>query len=91
MDADGGTQTFFVVASTDIEGANILMSRVREQIGGLPKFQASGLLSVTAEAIPSSRDAAKTIEQLVWEVADRVTDLIQQGFRSAPPHYDDQQ
>jgi len=91
MDADGGTQTFFVVASTDIEGANILMSRVREQIGGLPKFQASGLLSVTAEAIPSSRDAAKTIEQLVWEVADRVTDLIQQGFRSAPPHYDDHQ
>ncbi len=80
METEGASQTFFVVASVDLNKANILMERIREQVGGLAKLKASGTLRVTAEAIPGVRvSESRTLEQLVWGVADQVTELIQRG------------
>ena len=45
-------ETFFVVASTDMERVSIMMDRIREQVGALPQLKASGTLRVTAETIP---------------------------------------
>jgi len=85
MESSGAGETLFVVASTDMEKVNIMMDRIRDQIGALPKLKASGTLRVTAEPIPGPPAAdPRTLEQQVWGVADYVTDMIQQDLRSGP-------
>ena len=81
MERNSGAETFFVVASTGMEGVKIMIERIREQLEALPKLKASGTLQVTAEAIPGPQSAdARTLEQQVWGVADSVNDIIQSGF-----------
>ena len=83
METSGAGETFFVVASTNMEKVNIMMERIRDQVGGLPKLKSSGTLRLTAEAIPGPPAAdPRTLEQQVWGVADSVTELIQQSLRS---------
>lgn len=85
MGMSGPVETFFVVASTDMKRVHILMDRIRQQVGSLPKLKASGTLRVTAEAIPGPPDIdPRTLEQQVWGVADYVTELIQHGLASKP-------
>ncbi len=88
MEPRGATETFFVVASTDMEKVNIMMERIREQLGTLPKMKANGSLRVTAEAIPRmpARNA-KTLDQQVWDVADYVTRTIQGNRERAAALY----
>jgi len=82
----GPIETFFVVASTDMDRVGILMDRIHDQVGGLPKLKAAGTLRVSAEAIPAPPSAdPRTLEQQVWGVADCVTDLIQQGLQQGIP------
>jgi len=79
----GPVETFFVVASTDMERVSILMDRIRDQIGAIPRLKAGGTLRVTAEKIPDPPAAdARTLEQQVWGVADYVTEVIQHGLGS---------
>ena len=79
----GPVETFFVVASTDMERVSILMDRIRDQIGTIPRLKAGGTLRVTAEKIPDPPAAdARTLEQQVWGVADYVTEVIQHGLGS---------
>ncbi len=83
MESSGAGETFYVVASTDMEKVNIMMERIRDQVGGLPKLKSSGTLCLTAEPIPRPPAAdPRTLEQQVWGVADAVTELIQQSLRS---------
>lgn len=84
MEMSGPTERLFIVASTDMQKVNIMMDRIREQLGRLPKLKASGTLLVTAEEIsrPPAADP-RTLEQQVWGVADYVTDIIQQDLRKA--------
>jgi hypothetical protein len=82
MEISGATERLFIVASTDMEKVNIMMDRIREQVGALPKLKASGTLLVTAEEIPRAPAAdPRTLEQQVWGVADYVTEIIQQDLR----------
>ena len=80
----GGTspiETFFVIASTDMEKAKILMDRIRDQLGAQPQLQASGTVSVTAENVPGPPAGdARTLEQQVWGIADYVSEMIQQDL-----------
>ncbi len=83
MGARGAVETFFVVASTDMERVNIMMDRIREQVGGLPKLKASGTMRVTAEMVPAPPAGdSMTLEQQVWSVADYVSGIIQMGLES---------
>jgi len=83
MESSGTGETFFVVASTDMQKVEIMMERIRDQVGGLPKLKSSGTLRLTVEAIPAPPTAdPRTLEQQVWGVADTVTELIQRGLRS---------
>jgi hypothetical protein len=78
-------ETFFVVASTDIGHAAIMMDRIREQIGGLPQLKASGTMRVTVEQIPGPPAIdPRTLEQQVFGVADYAAEIIQQGLCSKP-------
>ncbi len=81
--ASGPVETFFVVASTDMERVVILMDRIRDQVGALLKLKASGTLRVTAEIIPAPSAAeSKTLELQVWGVADYVAEIVQQSLVS---------
>jgi signal transduction histidine kinase len=79
----GPVETFFVVASTDMERVGILMDRIRDQVGSLPRLKAGGTLRVTAEKIPiPPAGDPRTLEQQVWGIADYVTEVVQQGLGS---------
>lgn len=81
MGTSGPVETFYVVASTDMQKANIMMNRIREQVGGLPQLKASGTLRVTVEPIPGPPAAdPRTLEQQVWGAADCVTEIVQRGL-----------
>ena len=82
MGTSGPVETFFVVASTDMDRVSIMMDRIRQQLGALPQLKTGGTLRVTAETISSPASAPRTLEQQVWGIADRVTEVIQQGFES---------
>jgi sigma-B regulation protein RsbU (phosphoserine phosphatase) len=82
METSGAVETFFVVASTTMEGVGVMMDRIRAQVGALSKLKASGTLRVTAEVVPVPRADPANVELQVWAVADYVTGVIQQGFGS---------
>jgi hypothetical protein len=85
MGTNGPVETFFVVASTGMNRVGIMMDRIRDQIGALPKLKASGILRVTAEKVPGCPAAdPRTLEQQVWGVADYVTGIVQQGLGNQP-------
>jgi hypothetical protein len=77
----GLVQTFFVLASTNMERVTVLMDRICDQVGKLPQLKASGKMRVMAEAIPAAPTGdARTLEQQVRGVADYVSQVIQQGL-----------
>jgi signal transduction histidine kinase len=77
----GPVETLFVVAATNMEGVGILMDRIRDQIGSIPRLKSSGTLWVTAENIPCpSAGDPRTLDQQVWAIADYVTEVIQQNI-----------
>jgi len=87
METGGSEQTFFVVASTDMENVGIMVDRIRNQIGALPKLKASGTLTVTAEMIPGPPGGdSRTLEQQVRGVAEYVIQFIQHGLASKAAH-----
>ena len=84
MATTGPAQDFFVVASTDLEHAEIMMTRIREQLAKLPELLASGEVTVTATPIQlSGAETGPLLEQKVGAVADKVTHLVRVAL--APP------
>ena len=76
--ASGPVETFFVVASTDMEKVTIMTERIQAQLGAPPPLKTMGTVRVTAEPVPRSPAAeSMTIEQQVWAIADRVNEMIQ--------------
>ncbi|MGB9074982.1 MAG: hybrid sensor histidine kinase/response regulator [Terriglobales bacterium] len=74
-------QTFFVVASTDLTRAEIMMARIRGQLEKLPDLMASCELEVSASAVPLPEFAAgHSLEEQVQEVADRVTEMARSAL-----------
>jgi hypothetical protein len=75
-----------VVASTDLEHAEIMMVRVRGQMEKMPELKASGEfdLSATAVALPLA-SGKQSIEEMsldkqVATVADRVTEMVRDAL-----------
>jgi hypothetical protein len=81
-------ETLFVAASTGLEGAEIMMKRIREQLEAGAGFKAAGRLQVSATAVPlPSPEDDKALPELVQAVADRVTEMVMLAFtpKPAPP------
>jgi hypothetical protein len=79
MGSGGPSETFFVVASTDMERVEIMLTRIREQLGALPQLKASGTLTVTAKPLPLAAVAeARTLDEQVQRVANEVTEMAMQ-------------
>jgi signal transduction histidine kinase len=90
MGKSGPEETFFVVASTDMEHVQIMLTRVGEQLGALPQLKAAGTALVTAQPVVTeslfmgSPKMPITLEGQVQAVADRVTEMIKQQLAAKP-------
>jgi len=75
--APGPTRSYFVMASTDLGRAEIMMSRIRGQMAKMPELIANGEFEVSAAAVPlPNLLAASTLEEQVAAVAERVTEMV---------------
>jgi hypothetical protein len=77
MGTSGAAETFFVVASTDLEHSGIMTARIRGQLDRVADLKTK--CTVTISTVPveiSSDNAAAPIEQQVQTVADCVTQMI---------------
>jgi hypothetical protein len=83
MNMPGPEQSFFVVASTDLERSAIMLKRIQEQLQKLEELKTSGTfeLSVAAIPLPDASDGISLYLQ-VQEVADRVTEMARDAVGS---------
>ena len=77
MTTDGSEETFLVVASTDMKRAEIMMTRIREQLGKLTNLESAGELRVSAQAVPLPDIATGlSLQDQVREVAVTVNEMV---------------
>jgi len=77
MGSNGQAETFFVVAATDMERVNIMITRVLEQIGVLPHLKSTGTVRATAQPVAVEASAQyQALEQQVGAIAETVTKMI---------------
>ncbi len=77
MGMSGATETFFVVASTDIQRSGIMTTRIREQLERMSDLKAKCSLTVSTVPVELPSDyAAADLEQQVETVAHCVTQTI---------------
>jgi signal transduction histidine kinase len=83
VETSGAKETLFVIVSTDMSNAEVIVKRIRDQVGALLTLKAGGSLQVTVEIIPNPPAADPgTLEQQVHGLADYVTQVIQQRLES---------
>jgi signal transduction histidine kinase len=76
MSGSGSEETFYVVASTDMERVQIMTARVLEQLGALPLLKSSGTVRVTAAPVTIESNAATPLDQQVEALAKNITAMI---------------
>ena len=77
MTTHGADETFLVVASTDLESAEVMMKRIREQLAKVIDLKGSGEVKVSALAVPRIEGATgRSLEEQVQEVADSITEMV---------------
>jgi hypothetical protein len=75
--ASGAEETFLVVASTDLDRADTMMARIREQLEKVAGLQGAGILEVSALAVPvPARGPDQSLEAQVQEVARVVSEMV---------------
>ena len=77
MGTSGAAETFFIVASTDLQRSGIMTARIREQLERVSDLKTKCTLTITTVAVelpPPGPD--ESLEQQVQTVADRVTQTI---------------
>ena len=81
MWASGSTETFFVLASTDMERAGIMTTRIREQLERIAELKTKGTLTITSAPVEVGLvDRDQSLEKQVEAVAERVTEMIMTGM-----------
>jgi signal transduction histidine kinase len=80
METSGVTETFFVVASTDLQRSGIMVTRIREQLERMPNLKTKCNLTITAVPVVLAEEKLDaTLEQQVETVAGCVTQMILAG------------
>ena len=83
MTAAGPEQSFFVVASTDLEGSAIMLRRIREQMEKLEELKANGRFELSVvEVPPPDTDNGLSLHLQVQEVAERVTAMAKDALNT---------
>ena len=76
MENAGQAVIFLIVASTDEQGAKILLDRLRTQLRGCDKLKANSVFKVSARPVVlSSAETSAPLETLVQRVADDILEM----------------
>ena len=87
MTVGGAEETFVVVASTDLVRANVMMTRIREQLEKVNGLNGTGELEVSALAVPlPERDGELSLDGQVERVARTISGMVRMvlGDQSSP-------
>jgi signal transduction histidine kinase len=78
--ASGAAETFFVVASTDMERSGVMTRRIREQLEAIPELQSKCTLTVSTSPVELPAEIGeKTLPQQVQVLADCIRDMVVQN------------
>ena len=81
MTGSGPEQTFFVVASTDLERSAIMMQRIREQLQKMEDLKASGEFDLSVAEIPHPESLdGLSLEHQVQIVAESITAMAKNAW-----------
>jgi signal transduction histidine kinase len=84
INAAGPEQTFFIAASADPAGAEVITARLREQMERLPELKAAGSFLVSAQPVSTSGvDRSQSLEIQVMAVAEQMAAMMRGGSRNA--------
>lgn len=77
MGASGSAETFFVVASTDLEKSSLMTTRIREQLERVPDLKTKCMIAITTVPVelPPARPE-DPLDHQVQGVADCITQMI---------------
>jgi hypothetical protein len=76
LTTSGPAQSLFVVASTDLVRAEIMMTRIRGQLGNLAELASAGQFDISVSPVPLPDPAdGQSLQHRVQAVADRVTEM----------------
>ena len=81
MGTSGPGETFFVVASTDLQQAGVMSSRIREQLENVTGVKEKGTLTISTAAVdvpPANTD--DSLEQQIQTLAGRVMGMVMSGL-----------
>ncbi len=77
MGTSGAAETFFIVASTDLQRSGIMITRIREQLERVTDLKNKCTLTVTTVPVElPSGILGETLERQVQTVADCITQMI---------------
>jgi hypothetical protein len=82
----GASETFFVVASVDMEHAGIMTTRIRKLLERIPDLTAKSTLTITSAPVELGLfDSSQSLEMRVERVAGRVTEMIMASIGRKSP------
>jgi len=82
----GASETFFVVASVDMEHAGIMSTRIRKLLERIPDLTAKSTLTITSAPVELGLlDSSESLEMRVERVAGRVTEMIMASIGRKSP------
>ncbi len=76
MGTSGPGETFFVVASTDLDRAGIMTTRIREQLERVEGLNEKGTFAITTVAVEVHPAAGASLEQEIQTVADCISEMV---------------
>jgi hypothetical protein len=87
MGTSGTSETFFVVASTDMPQSGIMTARIREQMDRVPDLKTKCALTIMAAPIdlPGSI-SGQALEQQIQTLADEVNTMITTSMQRKHSH-----
>jgi len=84
MAGNGPAETFFVVASTDMDRVGVMTARITEQIAGMNSLKGSGTVEVTANPVPIvATPELRNLDEQVEDVAEMVSEMITRALATA--------
>jgi signal transduction histidine kinase len=85
MGTAGPSETFFVVASTDIDHVEIMTTRIREQLERMTDLKTKGTLTITTfPVLLPPADPAKSLDMQVQGLAECVTGMVMNRIKKVP-------
>lgn len=70
------TETFFVIASTDMQRSGIMTTRIREQLWRTADLASKAKLTITATPVDYSPSPGEALEKQVAGAAERINEMV---------------